>query len=160
MRNAFYTNTLTLLHLPNPFTFPLLYNKDIKVNLYKLHFPSSPFSFQPNKKNFPPYFPLLIFHPPYFHPNQTHPQGHGPNNTAGNIIPNNHSIVQQTPTLHTSKSSKANYKNLHNIEDTYQSITYNSHTRKLFQTQNSRACYTTTRCETQLKIDTKTIPRF
>ena len=60
MRNAFYTNTPTLLHLPTPLTFPLLYNKDIIVNLYKLHFPSFPFSLQPNKKVFHPLiFPLL-----------------------------------------------------------------------------------------------------
>ena len=52
MRNAFYTNTLTLLHSPTPLTFPLLYNKDIIVSLYKLHFPSFPFSLQPNKKVF------------------------------------------------------------------------------------------------------------
>ena len=44
MRNAFYTNTLTLLHSPTPLTFPLLYNKDIIVNLYKLYFLPSPFS--------------------------------------------------------------------------------------------------------------------
>ena len=60
MRNAFYTNTLTLLHSLTPLTFPLLYNKDIIVNLYKLHFPSSPFSLQPNKNIFqPPSFPPL-----------------------------------------------------------------------------------------------------
>ena len=39
----------------------ILYNKDIIVNLYKLHFPSFPFSFQPNKK---------AFHPPTFSPLQ------------------------------------------------------------------------------------------
>ena len=38
MRNKFYINTLTLLHLPTLLTFPLLYNKDIIVNLYNLHF--------------------------------------------------------------------------------------------------------------------------
>ena len=74
MRNAFYTNTPTLLHSPIPLTFPLLYNKDIIVNVYKLHFPSFPFSLQPNKKVFhPPTFPLFqsnthkqklnLFHP-------------------------------------------------------------------------------------------------
>ena len=52
MRNVFYTNTLTLLHSHTPLTFPLLYNKDIIVSLYKLHFPSFPFSLQPNKKVF------------------------------------------------------------------------------------------------------------
>ena len=57
MSNAFYTNTLTLLHSLTPLTFPLLYNKDIIVNLYKLHFPSSHFSLQLNKK---------VFHPPTF----------------------------------------------------------------------------------------------
>ena len=44
MRNAFYTNTPTLLHSPTPLTFPLLYNNDIIINLYKLYFPSSHFS--------------------------------------------------------------------------------------------------------------------
>ena len=53
----------------------LLCNKGIIVNLYKLHFLSSHFSFQPNKRVFrPPTFPSLqpnthegklnIFHPP------------------------------------------------------------------------------------------------
>ena len=38
----------------------ILYNKNIKVNLYKLHFPSSHFSLQPNKKGFHlPTFPPL-----------------------------------------------------------------------------------------------------
>ena len=57
----------------------LLYNKSIIVNLYKLLFLSSHFSFQPNKRVFyPPTFPSLkpnthkeklnIFHPPTFHP--------------------------------------------------------------------------------------------
>ena len=45
MRNTFYTNTPTLLYSPTPLTFPLLYNNDIIVNLYKLHFSSFPFSF-------------------------------------------------------------------------------------------------------------------
>ena len=55
----------------------ILYNKDIIVNLYKLHFPSSPFSLQPNKNFFhPPTFPPLqpntykekpnLFYPPTF----------------------------------------------------------------------------------------------
>ena len=78
MRNACYTNTPTLLHSPIPLTFPLLYNKDIIVNLYKLHFPSSTFSLQPNKKVFHPFnqthmrenqiFSILplIFHPSIF----------------------------------------------------------------------------------------------
>ena len=61
MRNAFYTNTPTLLHSPTPLTFPLLYNKDIIVNLYKIHFPSYYFSLQQNKK---------VFHPPTFPPLQ------------------------------------------------------------------------------------------
>ena len=60
MRNALFTNTLTLLHSPTLLTFPLLYNNDIIVNLYKLHFSSSPFSLQSNKKVFhPSTFPLL-----------------------------------------------------------------------------------------------------
>ena len=77
MRNVFYTNTLTLLHSPTPLTFPLLYNKDIIVSLYKLHFPSFPFSLQPNKKvfhflTFPPLQPNThegksnFFYPPTF----------------------------------------------------------------------------------------------
>ena len=57
--NVIYKNTFTLLHSPTPLTFPLLYKNDIIVNLYKLHFSSSSFSLQPNKK---------IFHPS----NQTH----------------------------------------------------------------------------------------
>ena len=77
MRNAFYTNISTLLHSPTLLTFPLLYNKDIIVNLYKLHFPFSPFSLQPNKKilhplTFPPLQPNTqegkskLFYPPTF----------------------------------------------------------------------------------------------
>ena len=44
-----YPNFITLTY---PLTFLLLYNKDIIVNLYKLHFPSFPFSLQLNKKVF------------------------------------------------------------------------------------------------------------
>ena len=55
----------------------LLYNKGIIVNLYKLHFPSFPFSIQPNKRvfhslTFPPLQPntqegkLKIFYPLIF----------------------------------------------------------------------------------------------
>ena len=55
----------------------ILYNKGIIVNLYKLYFPSFPFSLQPNKRVFHPLtFPpfqlntqegkLNIFHPPTF----------------------------------------------------------------------------------------------
>ena len=68
----------------------ILHNKDIIVNLYKLHFPSFPFSLQPNKRVFhPPTFPPIqpntqegklnifhsptIFHPPTFPP--LHPNG-------------------------------------------------------------------------------------
>ena len=39
----------------------ILCNKGIIVNLYKLHFPSLPFSLQPNKR---------VFHPPIFPPLQ------------------------------------------------------------------------------------------
>ena len=39
----------------------ILYNKDIIVNLYKLHFSPSPFSLKPNKN---------VFHPPTFPPFQ------------------------------------------------------------------------------------------
>ena len=41
----------------NKYISYLLCNKGIIVNLYKLHFPSSHFSFQPNKR---------VFHPPTF----------------------------------------------------------------------------------------------
>ena len=60
MRNSFYINTPTLLHSPTPLTISLLYNKDIIVNLCKLHFSSSHFSLQPNKKvfHFPTFPPL------------------------------------------------------------------------------------------------------
>ena len=81
MRNAFYTNTPTLLHSPTPLTFPLLYNNDIIVNLYKLHFPSSPFSLQPNKK---------VFHPS----NQTH-KGK-PNLFYSSTFPSSHFSTPQT----------------------------------------------------------------
>ena len=48
----------------NKFIFYLLYNKGIIVNLYKLYFPSFPFSLQPNKR---------VLHPQTFPPsNQTH----------------------------------------------------------------------------------------
>ena len=44
----------------NIFISYILYNKNIIVNLYKLYFPTSHFSLQPNKKVFyPPTFPLL-----------------------------------------------------------------------------------------------------
>ena len=75
----------------------LLCNKDIIVNLYKLHFLSSHFSFQPNKRVFyPPIFSSLqpnthkeklnIFHSPTFpllQPNR--PLGRG-DNWAGWVI--------------------------------------------------------------------------
>ena len=44
----------------------ILHNKDIIVNLSKLHFSSFPFSLQPNKR---------VFHPPTFPPLQ--PNTHG-----------------------------------------------------------------------------------
>ena len=61
----------------NKSIFYLLCNKGIIVNLYKLHFLSSPFSFQPNKRVFHPLTfsslqpntherKLNIFHPPTF----------------------------------------------------------------------------------------------
>ena len=65
MKNAIYTNTPTLLHSPTPLTFPLSYNKNIIVNLYKLYFLSSHFSLQLNKK---------VFHPPTFPPLQPNTQ--------------------------------------------------------------------------------------
>ena len=48
----------------------ILYNKDIIINLYKLHFPSSSFSLQPNKK---------VFHPPTFPPLQLNTLERKPN---------------------------------------------------------------------------------
>ena len=62
--DVIYTNTLTLLPSPTPLIFPLLYYKDIIINLYKLHFSSSPFLSNQTKKN----FTLPLFHPS----NQTH----------------------------------------------------------------------------------------
>ena len=69
----------------------LLCNKDIIVNLYKFHFLSSHFSFQPNKRVFhPPNFPsfqpntheekLNIFHPSTIFHHSTFPllQPNGP----------------------------------------------------------------------------------
>ena len=71
----------------NKSIFYLLCNKGIIVNLYKLYFPSFPFSLQPNKRVFyPPTFPSLqpntqegklnVFYPPtIFHSsNQTDPK--------------------------------------------------------------------------------------
>ena len=60
----------------------ILYNKDIIVNLYKLHFPSSPFSLQPNKKVFHPLtFPPLQPNthegkPNFFYPLTNFPSSH------------------------------------------------------------------------------------
>ena len=61
----------------------ILYNKDIIVNLYKLHFLSSPFSLQPNKNVFHPIFPPFqpnthegkpnLFYPPIFLSSHTFP---------------------------------------------------------------------------------------
>ena len=50
----------------NKFISYILCNKGIIVNLYKLHFSSSHFSLQPNKRN---------FHPPTFPPLQPHMRG-------------------------------------------------------------------------------------
>ena len=61
MKNEFYTNTSTLLHLSTPLTYPLLYNKDMIIDLYKLYFSFSPFFLQPNKE---------VFHPLTFPPLQ------------------------------------------------------------------------------------------
>ena len=119
MKNAIYTNTLTLLHSPTPLTFPLLYNKDIIVNLYKLHFLFSHFSLQPNKKVFhPPTFPPLqpiihkgkpnLFYHPLFLSNQTkkfstllffHPsnQTHLRENQIFSVLPLFHSSNQTDP---------------------------------------------------------------
>ena len=65
----------------------ILCNKGIIVNLYKLHFLSFPFSFQPNKRvfhlfTFPPLQPntqegkLNIFHPPTFPSSHNLPSSH------------------------------------------------------------------------------------
>ena len=70
-----FTQMPPLFTLTYPLTFPLLYNKDIIVNLYKLYFPSSTFSLKSNKKFFHPsnqthirenqIFSIpLLFHPP------------------------------------------------------------------------------------------------
>ena len=71
VNNVIYTNTFTLLHSPNSHSISyMLYNKDMIVNLYKLHFPSSLFSFQPNKK---------VFHPPTYPPLQPNTHKEKPN---------------------------------------------------------------------------------
>ena len=65
----------------------ILCNKGIIVNLYKLHFPSFPFSLQPNKRvfhslTFPPLQPntqegkLNIFHPLTFSSSYNFPSSH------------------------------------------------------------------------------------
>ena len=54
----------------NIFISYILYNKDIIVNLYKLHFSSSLFPLQPNKK---------VFHPPTFPPLQRNTHEGKPN---------------------------------------------------------------------------------
>ena len=48
----------------------ILSNKSIIVNLYKLHFPSFPFSLQPNKRVFQP--PTIFYTPTFslFQPNR------------------------------------------------------------------------------------------
>ena len=67
----------------------LLCNKGIIINLYKLHFQSSHFSFQPNKRVFYPLtFPSLqlntheeklnIFYPPTFHHSTNFPSSSTP----------------------------------------------------------------------------------
>ena len=81
MKNAFDTNTPTLLHSPIPLTFLLSYNKDMIVNVYKLHFPSSPFSLQPNKK---------VFHPPTFPPLQPNTHERKPNLLHPFTFPSSH----------------------------------------------------------------------
>ena len=68
-----------------------LYNKDIIVNLYKLQFPSSPFSLQPNKK---------VFHPPTFSPLQQNTHEGKPNLFYSPIFPSSHFSTpptKQTP---------------------------------------------------------------
>ena len=48
-------------------SYLLLCNKGIIVNLHKLHFPSFPFSLQPNKR---------VFHPPTFPSSHNFPSSH------------------------------------------------------------------------------------
>ena len=61
--------------------FYILYNKDIIVNLYKLHFSSSPFSLQPNKK---------VLHPLTFSPLQPNTHEGKPNLFYHLIFPSFH----------------------------------------------------------------------
>ena len=96
MRNAFYTNTLTLLHSPTPLTFSLLYKKDIIINLYKLYFPSSPFSLQPSKK---------VLHPPIFPPLQPNTYEGKPNLFYPLTFPSSH--FSTPPTKQTLKAASS-----------------------------------------------------
>ena len=71
----------------NKSIFYILCNKNIIINLYKLHFPSFPFSLQPNKRvfhlpTFPPFRPNTqegkpnIFYPPTFPSSYNFPSFH------------------------------------------------------------------------------------
>ena len=73
----------------NKSIFYILYNKGIIVNLYKLHFPSFPFSLKPNKR---------VFHPPTFLPLQLNTQEGKPNILY--TFPSSHNI----PSSHFSSS--------------------------------------------------------
>ena len=71
----------------NKSIFYILCNNGIIINLYKLHFPSFPFSLQPNKRvfhlpTFPPFRPNTqegkpnIFYPPTFPSSYNFPSFH------------------------------------------------------------------------------------
>ena len=62
----------------------ILCNKGIIVNLYKLHFPSFPFSLQPNKR---------VFHPPTFPPIQPNTQQEKPNIFNPPTFPSSHNFL-------------------------------------------------------------------
>ena len=65
----------------------ILYNKDIIVNLYKLHFPSSHFSLQLNKK---------VFHPLTFSPLQPNTQEGKPNIFYPFTFPSSHNFLSHS----------------------------------------------------------------
>ena len=74
----------------------ILYNKDIIVNLYKLHFPSSHFSLQPKKK---------VFHPPIFPPLQPNTHEEKPNLFYPLTFPSSH--FSTPPTKQTLKAASS-----------------------------------------------------
>ena len=74
----------------------ILYNKNIKVNLYKLHFPSSHFSLQLKKK---------VFHPPIFPPLQPNTHKEKPNLFYSLTFPSSH--FSTSPTKQTLKATSS-----------------------------------------------------